>query len=129
VLNTLDTTGGNCLPGRIGFNFLGEFAAPADAFFRRSTVDTGAEISPVARAWHALDLSALISDGRLSVQLHYDGNHYSALQATVIGDTFSHWLEQLVSHCCTAHPLATADFDYNDLTPEEFAGLVDDLVI
>ncbi|AMV71115.1 surfactin non-ribosomal peptide synthetase SrfAA [Desulfuromonas carbonis] len=114
---------------RVGFNFLGEFAAAPGSFFTQAPEPTGAEISPAARAWHLLDVAALIADGRLSVQFHYHQEHYPLARVTALAAGFTAWLESLVEHCCARQgsQATPVDFDFSGLSLDQFDGLVEGL--
>ncbi|PLX88596.1 MAG: hypothetical protein C0614_02395, partial [Desulfuromonas sp.] len=124
LLNCLSLENLSPPASRIGFNYLGEFGSAAEAFFSVSTEPLPAEISPAVKAWHLLDLSALVSNDRLQVHLHYDASYFSSEEASAIRSAFAEWLDKIVSHCVEQRPVTPAnEFDFKGLSSEELEGL------
>ncbi|WP_394844480.1 non-ribosomal peptide synthase/polyketide synthase [Pendulispora brunnea] len=105
------------------FNYLGRFEAGPEGAFTLARESSGQAAAPSLRETHALDVSALIEGGALSVRLRY---------AAALGEeTVRTWSQQLeahlrrfVEHCATTEPRATAaDFPLAGLTDAQIDAL------
>ncbi|WP_394851110.1 non-ribosomal peptide synthase/polyketide synthase [Pendulispora rubella] len=105
------------------FNYLGRFETTAEGSFSLARESSGSTASSSLRETHALDVSALIEGGTLSVRLRYA----AALgEETARGwsQRFEAHLRRFVEHCATAEPRATAaDFPLASLTDAQIDAL------
>ncbi len=111
---------------QVSFNYLGRFdgALASEGLFSLAREATGTQAAPGTQLTHALQVSALIEGGELSVRLRF-------AQANVAPEVARAWLSRfetrllaLVEHCELAEPVGTAsDFPLAQLTRQELEAI------
>ncbi|MEI9936660.1 MAG: non-ribosomal peptide synthase/polyketide synthase [Pseudomonadota bacterium] len=111
---------------RVGFNYLGRFdgTLPVGGLFSFARESVGEQAAPSVRAAHALEVSALVESGELSVR-------FQILPDVVASEIAWGWLRRfelelhaLIEHCDAAAPRATAsDFVLAALSPRQLEAI------
>ncbi|GAB6040753.1 amino acid adenylation domain-containing protein [Endothiovibrio diazotrophicus] len=118
------------LEGQVGFNYLGRMGGgehPANGRFSVDWDAPGTPLSPDTPRPHALDLLAMVVDGRLEVALDYDTARFSEERARSLLRGYLEALEELLEQCrSTGSGRAPASgFTYRGLSEEQ----LDDLLL
>jgi microcystin synthetase protein McyA len=105
------------------FNYLGQFTARPGQVgpFRAQWERSGLERSWRDRRPHLLEVTALVSEGELQVQWHYDPRLHSQAEVARLAQAMLDHLERLLAYCLTptASGFSPADFPLIDLDQEE----------
>ncbi|WP_347558045.1 non-ribosomal peptide synthase/polyketide synthase [Robbsia sp. KACC 23696] len=115
---------------RIGFNYLGQFDQSLDTGGRFSfaSESSGPALAANEPADMALDLNAMIVEGRLSISWKYREGELHHDVVTALARDFETRLHALIAHCRVAESGATAsDFPLAQLAQPEYALLAPDL--
>ncbi|MDQ1351276.1 MAG: hypothetical protein QG657_1578, partial [Acidobacteriota bacterium] len=107
---------------QISFNYLGQFDADVkrNAFFEIAKEYAGDELSPKNKRNFELDVSGMIIDNRLTLNITYNKNHFKPGTISALAGNFEVELRRLIAFCCArenSEP-TPADFIYKGLSIE-----------
>lgn len=119
----------------ICFNYLGQFdiadraqteTEQLDAF-TFSPLGGGEDISRTWKREQSLDISALIAEGRLTVNMTYETDRFQKETIERLSQDCQYYLRKLINHCLskTESEKTVSDFDDRELTEEAFKSITD----
>ncbi|NLR57678.1 amino acid adenylation domain-containing protein [Chitinophaga polysaccharea] len=105
----------------VRFNYLGQFDADTSSLSFEVSSEAGITTSHKRKFPYALDVSAIVTGGRLHVRASFSRKQY--LQGTIdsLMNACEEALKEVVRHCVTAenHLRTPADFTYSELSVSE----------
>ncbi|WP_028595417.1 non-ribosomal peptide synthetase [Paenibacillus assamensis] len=114
----------------IVFNYLGQFDNDlSTSMFEPSVYSGGHESSGENRSEYALDIAAVIENGRLQVAVTYNRNEFKEETVRTLADAYLQQLEVLILHCQqqTVTEQTPSDVGYDELSIEQFDELTAEL--
>ncbi|MFN0226054.1 non-ribosomal peptide synthase/polyketide synthase, partial [Paenibacillus sp. KR2-11] len=106
----------------ISFNYLGQFDAELDGGeIGISPYAAGAEASPLHERSHALDITGMVAEGRLSLDISYSGKEYRAETIEHVASLLKESLQELIAHCAAQErsELTPSDIQFRGLRSSE----------
>ncbi|CAM4488417.1 non-ribosomal peptide synthetase [Paenibacillus tarimensis] len=116
------------LQPEVNFNYLGQFdAAREDAGILTSPYSMGPTVSPDFRRPAVLDVTAMITGGRLAAAVSYNRYEYSAEQMEQLVRSFHNCLQAIIEHCAGREKteLTPSDLGNSKLSLEEVEDIED----
>ncbi|HSF39994.1 MAG TPA: amino acid adenylation domain-containing protein, partial [Thermoanaerobaculia bacterium] len=111
-------------PAEVLFNYLGQAGATSGelSLFRASTAGTGPCRSPRARRTHLLEVTGIVTDGRLQVTLTYGSRTHARETMERLATAYAGALRQLIQHSQESEEVFTpSDFGKARLDAKSFA--------
>ncbi|MCY8346954.1 amino acid adenylation domain-containing protein, partial [Bacillus haynesii] len=119
----------------ITFNYLGQFeianrtqteTEELDAF-TFSPLGGGEDISGTWKREQSLDISALVAEGKLTVNMTYETNRFQKETIERLSQDCQYYLRKLMNHCLskTETEKTVSDFDDRELTEEALKNITD----
>ncbi|GAA0373346.1 non-ribosomal peptide synthetase [Bacillus horti] len=112
------------------FNYLGQFDQELNSsYFKGSPYSSGIASSPGSIKEYALDLSAIVTEGKLAVRAAFHPQEFKRETIDLFLQQFIHSLGAVIDHCdLQKETISTpADLGYEDLTIDELDELQDEL--
>ncbi|PZD92993.1 hypothetical protein DNH61_25395 [Paenibacillus sambharensis] len=112
----------------INFNYLGQFdAAREDAGIQTSPYSMGPTVSPDFRRPAVLDVTAMITGGRLAAAISYNRHEYTEEQMEQLVRSFHNSLQAIIEHCAGRKEteLTPSDLGNKELSLEEVEDIED----
>jgi len=107
----------------LSFNYLGQLdqVLDADSLFAGASEPAGAQQSEHARQRHALDVTAAVVQGRLSVRFTYNEQLHNASTIEAVSNGYVEALRALIAHCQSpeAGGFTPSDFPLINLNQSE----------
>ncbi|MDQ1081787.1 non-ribosomal peptide synthetase [Pseudoroseomonas cervicalis] len=96
---------------QVSFNYLGQFdqSLAAEGMFGFAQEAAGSAVSGESRLDHALDINALVAEGRLSVSCRYSPAQLDTPTAQQLMRDFAAEVERLIAHCAEAQMVITPE--------------------
>ncbi|HSF39587.1 MAG TPA: condensation domain-containing protein, partial [Thermoanaerobaculia bacterium] len=113
-------------PAEVLFNYLGQADATADALslFQASTAGTGPCRSPRAHRTHRLEVSGLVTEGRIRIALTYGSRTHARETVERLAEAYAGALRELVGHARESEEVWTpSDFPRAGLDAHSFGQL------
>jgi amino acid adenylation domain-containing protein/non-ribosomal peptide synthase protein (TIGR01720 family) len=114
-------------PG-ISFNYLGQFdRGNRDGIFKISEMKMGDTVSPQSERTHTLNISGIITEGKLTLIFNYNKYEYKRFTIEKLVDGFRSHLLKIIHHCAKKEDreLTPVDMKYSKLTIEKLEELED----
>ncbi|MBW7473808.1 non-ribosomal peptide synthase/polyketide synthase [Paenibacillus oenotherae] len=119
------------LQPEISFNYLGQFDGDAESGngMEPSSYDAGLPFSADSQRPAALDVSGLVTEGKLKLALHYNAQEYEASTAERLIDRLQERLLAIIAHCTLKETteLTPSDLGDDELTLEELDSLLESI--
>jgi non-ribosomal peptide synthase protein (TIGR01720 family) len=99
-----------------------------DSLFQTSAADhTGRAVDADARRTYALDFSALIEGGRISVTVSRGGTDYSGADIDELISAFQNYLTDIIAYCeqVESPELSVSGLRFDDMSLDELEGVFD----
>ncbi|MDQ1081786.1 amino acid adenylation domain-containing protein/non-ribosomal peptide synthase protein (TIGR01720 family) [Pseudoroseomonas cervicalis] len=114
---------------QVSFNYLGQFdqSLAAEGMFGFAQEAAGSAVSGESRLDHALDINALVAEGRLSVSCRYSPAQLDTPIAQQLMRDFAAEVERLITHCAEAQMVITPEDFELDLEQGDLEGLLSDI--
>ena len=85
---------------RLLFNYLGQFDSDSRSdFYGMSAADRGMEVKLSSEREYDWEVSGMVSEGRLSLQLNYSGDRYDEASVALFIKHYQESLEGLIAYC------------------------------
>ncbi|UCH92480.1 MAG: amino acid adenylation domain-containing protein, partial [Candidatus Aminicenantes bacterium] len=112
----------------ISFNYLGQFdRGNRNGIFKISQMKMGDTVSPQSERTHALNISGIITEGKLRLIFNYNKYEYRRFNIEKLVDGFQSHLLKIIHHCAKKEDreLTPVDMKYSKLTMEKLEELED----
>jgi tyrocidine synthetase-3 len=115
----------------ISFNYLGQFDVNAEggSSMKTSPYDTGLPFSMESERTVSLDVTGLVYEGKLKLELHYSAGEYEAGTAAELIDLLMNRLLEVVEHCVRqeTQELTPSDLGDDELTLEDLDSILESI--
>jgi non-ribosomal peptide synthase protein (TIGR01720 family) len=115
---------------QISFNYLGQFDADTNkGSFVPSTISAGSSVSQDSSRTYSIDINAIVSSGKLFINLNYNRNEFSEERMLNFLSDFKKHLMLIIDHCISKEDTTNtpSDFTYSNLSIQQLSELEDDL--
>jgi amino acid adenylation domain-containing protein/non-ribosomal peptide synthase protein (TIGR01720 family) len=112
----------------ISFNYLGQFdRGNRDGIFKISAMKMGDTVSPQSERTHSLNISGIITEGKLTMIFNYNKYEYKRSTIEKLVNGFQLHLLKIIRHCAQKDDmeLSPVDMKYSKLTIEKLEELED----
>ncbi|MZQ80577.1 amino acid adenylation domain-containing protein [Paenibacillus sp. 5J-6] len=122
------------LQPQISFNYLGQFELDEEAEnngWEVSELSAGSTVNPDAPMPFAININAVIQEGKLVVLADYDQKQFRAASMEQLFQSFQHYVNQIMEHCLqqTGTAVTPSDLIYKEFDLEEFDQFVNELAL
>ncbi|MCP4147611.1 MAG: hypothetical protein GY757_07665, partial [bacterium] len=112
-----EVTGETLLTGEIapeiGFNYLGQLDGDSSHdLFTMSPLSTGDSQSPESQREHALEISGMITNGRLSMNFNYSRKQFNTETIEHLAGSYKQNLQHIITHCKALKQTIATPSDY-----------------
>ncbi|WP_055108260.1 non-ribosomal peptide synthetase [Paenibacillus ihumii] len=98
----------------ISFNYLGQFDQDmATAVFGPSSMPSGASFSPDSDRSYALEVTGMVENGQLILQLMYNQQQYELKTMTALAESYKKHLLLILEHCLEQEQSASTPSDFS----------------
>jgi non-ribosomal peptide synthase protein (TIGR01720 family) len=106
---------------QLSFNYLGQFSLASDGVFRMAEESSGSAIGERNPRFHAIDVTAVVHDGRLHLTLTYSRNRFEDESMQSLARAIQRHLASMSGEDSGAQDssLSPSDFDLVTLSQEE----------
>ncbi|WP_051250931.1 non-ribosomal peptide synthase/polyketide synthase [Paenibacillus harenae] len=114
----------------ISFNYLGQFVGNSESgSMRTSPYDSGLPFSMESERTVSLDVTGLVSDGKLKLELHYSAEEYEHATAAGLIDLLTDRLLEIIDHCIRREiqELTPSDLGDDELTLEDLDSILESI--
>ncbi|MDQ0175265.1 non-ribosomal peptide synthetase [Bacillus chungangensis] len=112
----------------VNFNYLGQFSEESENdLFTVVTINFGQTVSLKQRRPYTLDIDAIIINGELRVNIHYNKHEYHHSAINKLANIYKNYLILIIEHCITKDQpeLTPDDFGIHTLSIEELGSIID----
>ncbi|WP_053375082.1 non-ribosomal peptide synthase/polyketide synthase [Paenibacillus sp. FJAT-27812] len=119
------------LEPEISFNYLGQFGGDSEngSSMSMSSYDSGLPFSRESERTVSLDVTGLVYEGKLKLELHYSEQEYEAATAEGLIDLLLNRLLEIIEHCVLreTQELTPSDLGDGELTLEDLDSILESI--